>query len=248
METVTSYEFGNSSTTNKDEQKRKIFVNQLISEKEDYGLYVWPSALVLSEYVYFIGVKQQLNGKSVIELGAGCGLPGCLASTFNTKFVLLTDKDIPIEILENLNKSILLNKNKEKGIISACCFTYGDFVSHQSVDHWNLLSRNWDFILGADLLYDVQQFEDVIATVVYLFDCATASHSQNNNNNETTTPHSPVFITAYEERSTQNTLVLLKLLEQWKLRVVEIPLSVFYPSEKLDLLGGKTIRLFLIKN
>lgn len=46
--------------------------------QQHYGLFVWPSALLLAHYV--ASERRLLLGKVVMELGCGTGLPGILAA------------------------------------------------------------------------------------------------------------------------------------------------------------------------
>lgn len=73
----------------------------LASTMTDYdltGQVVWPSALLLSEYL--IENSALLKDKKVLELGSGAGLSGYVASFFS-KEVLLTDgNDIVVSLLE----------------------------------------------------------------------------------------------------------------------------------------------------
>lgn len=52
-----------------------------IPEKVDpaYGMYVWPCAPVLAQYIWH-NRKHLLVGKHVLEIGAGTSLPGIVAA------------------------------------------------------------------------------------------------------------------------------------------------------------------------
>lgn len=63
------------------EQKPRPFVfhihlRQLPSS--DYGLFVWPSAILLAEFLSYH--RRFFHGKRIMELGAGVGLPGIVAA------------------------------------------------------------------------------------------------------------------------------------------------------------------------
>ncbi|KAF9379677.1 Methyltransferase-like protein 23, partial [Mortierella sp. AD011] len=81
----------------------------------DFGLYVWPSALVLAEYIahrldMFNGSPD--NPKVILELGAGTALPSLLlAKATRDNFLIVTDRpDVP-QILANVQEAL-----KENGI------------------------------------------------------------------------------------------------------------------------------------
>lgn len=58
-----------------------VLVNQVPdrqSAQKDVGFVMWPSAVVLSRWL--VSNPTELHGKSILELGAGCGLTGLVAS------------------------------------------------------------------------------------------------------------------------------------------------------------------------
>ena len=59
----------------------KILINQVTdrqSAQKDVGYVMWPSAVVLSRWL--VTNPTELRGKTVLELGAGCGLTGLVAA------------------------------------------------------------------------------------------------------------------------------------------------------------------------
>ena len=59
----------------------KILINQVTdrqSAQKDVGYVMWPSAVVLSRWL--VSNPTELRGKTVLELGAGCGLTGLVAA------------------------------------------------------------------------------------------------------------------------------------------------------------------------
>ena len=71
-----------------------VVINEIIDA--DYGLYVWPCSVVLSKYLYHHR-SHLLKGKSILEIGAGTGLPSILAvKCCNPSRVVITDKESSI--------------------------------------------------------------------------------------------------------------------------------------------------------
>ena len=57
----------------------------------EYGSYVWPSSVVLAQYIWFN--KETLFKKSFMEIGSGTALPSIVAcKCTNPSYVLITDK------------------------------------------------------------------------------------------------------------------------------------------------------------
>ncbi|KAI1321307.1 Methyltransferase-like protein 23 [Mortierella claussenii] len=85
----------------------------------DFGLYIWPSALVLTDYIayrlnMFKGALQdQQQGQhqpvTILELGAGTALPSLLLAKATDSRLIITDRpDVP-RILDNIREALLRN-------------------------------------------------------------------------------------------------------------------------------------------
>ncbi|KAI3845628.1 hypothetical protein MKW92_049571 [Papaver armeniacum] len=132
------------------------------------------------------------TGKSVLELGAGTSLPGLVAAKVGAN-VTLTDDSSRLEIM---------------GI------TWGE---------WDLPIFNLQpsIILGADVLYDSKDFDNLFTTVTFLL--------QN-------TPGS-VFITSYHNRSGHH--LIEYLMVKWSLKCTKLlDAFSFMPSCKSSTLMG----------
>lgn len=84
---------------------------QSVSERHEvnrlYVEHVWPSSIVLSDYL--CDHPELVRGKLVAELGAGAALPSIVAGKLEAKLVLVTDFP-ELSILENIDHAILRNK------------------------------------------------------------------------------------------------------------------------------------------
>lgn len=112
-----------AGTGSKGQKKRLIKVRELpisradnpfgsesAPEDDTTGLAIWPASIILSRWIGRIGqVKpEMMAGKSVIELGAGCGLPGLAAAMLcHPAKVYITD--IHHSTLENAVFNVRLN-------------------------------------------------------------------------------------------------------------------------------------------
>lgn len=96
------------------------------------------------------------NGKRVCELGAGCGVTGIVASRLGAD-VVLTELGQEVDLVkENIDANFPLNDQsswephvqaRPKGLE----LYWGDDASH--------LKPPFDYILGADIVYEVQHFD-----------------------------------------------------------------------------------------
>ncbi|XP_046722203.1 methyltransferase-like protein 23 isoform X2 [Silurus meridionalis] len=121
-----------------------------------YGMYVWPCAVVLAQYVW--SSKEKIHRQSVLELGAGVSLPGIVAAKCGAHVTLSDSAEIPL-CLENSRRCCELNGLPEVPVVG---LTWGEIspalCSLPPVD----------IILGSDVFYDPEDFEDVLVTLSFL--------------------------------------------------------------------------------
>ncbi|KAK2832916.1 hypothetical protein Q5P01_016805 [Channa striata] len=172
-----------------------------------YGMYVWPCAVVLAQYLWT--QRDELRGKTVLELGAGVSLPGVVAARCGAKVILSDSTKTPL-CLENCRRSCEANGLNDVVVLG---LTWGE-ISPDLV-----LLPKVDVILGSDVFYEPQDFEDVLVTVAFLLRKNPRAQ----------------FWTTYQERSADWSIEVL--LHRWNLSCVEIPLETFN-ANKSDLAGS----------
>lgn len=96
---------------------------------------IWPAARGMAAYIW---EKLSFNGESLLELGAGLGLPGVVCGL---KGARVTFSDFNPMALEFSAKNALLN-----GLEDFCCLT-GDWRRFPS-------AGKFDWIVGSDIFYD----------------------------------------------------------------------------------------------
>lgn len=100
-----------------------------------YGAALWPSAIALAHEI--ATRAEEFRGKSVLELGAGTGLPGIVAASAGAR-VVQTDRN---ELALHLAKL-----NGERNAATGIEHYAGNWTEWTD-------TRRYDFILGADILY-----------------------------------------------------------------------------------------------
>jgi methyltransferase-like protein 23 len=100
-----------------------------------YGAALWPSAIALAHELASRG--NALRGKTVLELGAGTGLPGIVASTFGARVTQTDNHDVAMHLCRRNGA-----RNGARGIE----YRNADWSSWDDV-------RRYDLIIGADILY-----------------------------------------------------------------------------------------------
>ncbi|KAK4518408.1 uncharacterized protein ATC70_008625 [Mucor velutinosus] len=189
-------------------------IHVLVEEVLDaaYGCYIWPSALVMGEFVWH--KRNHFKDKTVLELGAGTSIPSIVIGK-STPSAHLILSDIP-EILPVVRSCIRLNDIHGTWIQA---IKWGQFGSECSIDA--LLDRvekerntKIDYILGSDTFYEPSQFENLIVTVSFIIQ----KHNAN-----------CIFYTAYQERSPKRSIQYL--LDKWKLKCRQISKESFQFDE-----------------
>uniref|UniRef100_A0A3Q1ERS0 Methyltransferase 23, arginine n=1 Tax=Acanthochromis polyacanthus TaxID=80966 RepID=A0A3Q1ERS0_9TELE len=189
----------------KPEESLSVSIPEVLDPQ--YGMYVWPSAVVLAQYLWTY--RDELKGKTVLELGAGVGLPGVVAASCGAAVILSDSSDKP-SCLQNCRRSCDANGLQEVALVG---LKWGE-VSPDLV----LLPR-LDVIIGSDVFYDPRDFEEVIVTVAFLLRKNPKAQ----------------FWTTYQLRSADWSIE--SLLHRWKLNCVEVELDQF-DADGCDLAGS----------
>lgn len=101
-----------------------------------YGVALWPSGIALAHEI--ANRPEAFDGRTVLELGAGIGLPGIVAAGLGARVVQTDNHELAV---------YLARRNAESNGLSAT-------ISHRQ-DDWHSWSdaAQYDWILGADILY-----------------------------------------------------------------------------------------------
>ena len=105
-------------------------------KKLPYGVALWPAAIALAEEIAARGLAE-FKGKTVLELGAGTGLPGIVAASLGARVVQTDNQELALDICR---------RNSRKNNLET--------IEHRLVDwmDWHDTTR-YDWILGSDIMY-----------------------------------------------------------------------------------------------
>lgn len=111
------------------------------------GSWLWDSALLLSHWMATQGrVEFDFEGKMVIELGAGTGLPGLMAARLGASRVILTDVE---PLLPGLEKNVEANGLGNRAEVSRLVWGSEELPSRVQE-----LGRVVDLVLMSDVFFD----------------------------------------------------------------------------------------------
>lgn len=142
--------------------------------QEGCGGQLWPAGMVLSKYMLKYHRSQSLQGKSIVEIGAGGGLVGlAVALGCDVDSKIWTTDQLPMLAL--MRKNIALNKLNEK--VGAVVYDWGTpppseiLPSDSAGEH-----RNPDIVLAADCVYFEPAFPLLLQTLEDLIGPATTCY------------------------------------------------------------------------
>ncbi|KAG9473710.1 hypothetical protein GDO78_004164 [Eleutherodactylus coqui] len=188
--------------------------------ESEYGMYVWPCAPVLAQYIWFHRVA--MAGKNVLEVGAGVSLPGVVAAKCGANVILSDAAALP-QCLENCLRSCAQNNLTGVPVIG---LTWGEI----SPDLLTLPPI--DIILGSDVFYEPKDFEDILVTVHFIMERNPSVE----------------FWTTYQVRSANWSMEAL--LHKWDLTCSNIPLKMFNADREglagSNLPGRHSIQMMVI--
>ncbi|XP_076011443.1 methyltransferase like 21e [Genypterus blacodes] len=133
-----------------------------IKESTDlYGAVLWPSALVLCQFLDTHRNEYSLTDKNIIELGAGTGLVTIVSSLLGAK---VTSTDLP-DLLGNLQYNVSRNtKGHCKYIPVVTELTWGQELEQR----FPRAIHSFDYILAADVVYSHPYLEELLDTFDHL--------------------------------------------------------------------------------
>eukprot|EP00605_Chrysophyceae_sp_TOSAG23-4_P002250 GSChrysophyteH1.ASY1.ANO1.2494.1 assembled CDS len=129
-------------------------------EDDTTGLGLWPSSVLCARWMAQDSVKDLMRGKCIVELGAGCGLPGIAAAYYGSPAtVYITDIHEPAlrNSLHNIKEA-----NRGQCILTGVEQPTAVHVRKVSwTDKESFPPEMADVLVGSDLVYDV----DILAVL-----------------------------------------------------------------------------------
>ena len=117
------------------------------SGRVEFGVALWPCALALADEL--VKRRALFQGTRVLELGAGVGLPGLVASFLGAEVVQTDASEQALALCRD-------NGHRNRGGNDALrrgCISYGVLDWSQGVGHPLLADAQFDWIIGSDILY-----------------------------------------------------------------------------------------------
>mmetsp|Transcript_33755 Transcript_33755/g.57346 ORF Transcript_33755/g.57346 Transcript_33755/m.57346 type:complete len:574 (+) Transcript_33755:202-1923(+) len=123
------------------------------------GLGIWCASLVMSRWLASPSMVGQMQNKTILELGAGCGIPALTCAIYGTP-ASVTITDLNPETIDNLRYNIELNADKNKRwnndknddvkttttIITGSSIDWGDESTYPT-------HKKLDYVICSDCIY-----------------------------------------------------------------------------------------------
>jgi len=130
------------------------------------GFRTWEAAFHLGNYL--CGNPGLIEGKSILELGAGTAYLSVLCAKYlHASHYLATDGSE--DVVSSFSTNIYLNGLQDSSIIDGKELSWGHALVGAEHPEWNA-GRSIDLVLGSDLTYDATWHPALIATFREVFD------------------------------------------------------------------------------
>ncbi|XP_019615199.1 PREDICTED: protein N-lysine methyltransferase METTL21A-like [Branchiostoma belcheri] len=140
---------------------REIHIKEAnIGIQEEVGTKVWHAGEAFCEFIQRRG--RQFEDKKVIEVGAGTGLVGIVASLMGAD-VTLTDLK---SILPNMEENVKINTEGCKHRPKVCELEWGRELHKYT-------KGQYDYVIGTDVVYEEHMFRSLVVTLKHLCDQKT---------------------------------------------------------------------------
>jgi len=163
-EPETSKESTSTSILGQEEEKKTLLIRELPIKNADSpfgetaiddttGLGIWCASLVMARWMASKSLLGRFDGKNVLELGAGCGVPGLAVGLYSeANSIYVTDFN-PATI-KNLQYNIDVNANRPS--TKSRAGQWNERVKATSIDWAD--ESTWpkeriDYVIGSDLIY-----------------------------------------------------------------------------------------------
>ena len=129
---------------------------------------IWHAGMALTHHL--LNHDSLVKDKVVVEIGAGCALPGIASGLLGAKVVVLTDMP---EQVPHLQRNVDLNSKQCPSCEFICVpFMFGDSkddliaqLQERATLSMDVTKLSIDVILGCDVAYDVSLHEPIIYSV-----------------------------------------------------------------------------------
>lgn len=133
------------------------------------GMTLWEGSEKLCEYL--CEHKEIVQGKTIVELGAGLGLCGIVAHKHGASRVILTDGDT--DTLRNMRMNISSNIGDDAGDSLLCKQLLWGKRVEQFREMWE--PDGFDIVMGGDIAYAQESLEILFETAMDLLSTQTGS-------------------------------------------------------------------------
>ncbi|CAI5701281.1 unnamed protein product [Peronospora effusa] len=140
--------------------KQKLQSSHAASTDHDLtGQIIWPVSAFLAWYL--VAHREELATKTVVELGAGAGLSGLIASQFAAHTALTDGNDIVLELLEEN-----VHTNADSNKVQVLPLLWGDYESLKAFEE--AFPHPVDVLIGADVVCWPILVKPILQTIKYL--------------------------------------------------------------------------------
>ncbi|KAK4698958.1 structural maintenance of chromosomes protein 6, partial [Phenoliferia sp. Uapishka_3] len=144
--------------------------------KGKYSHYVWNAGLLMSDKI--TAGELDLQGKTVLELGAGAGLPGIVAAKSGAAKVRRRDEERRPRLISRLGYQVVLSDYDDEGMRVDLERNVREALNPEERERTHVIMHSWgenpsrlqeagpfDLVLAADVVWDVPMHTLLISTL-----------------------------------------------------------------------------------
>jgi nicotinamide N-methyltransferase len=135
---------------------------RLVSHNPLWGHYLWNAGRLVSTYLE--DHASLITGRTVLELGAGAGLPSLVCGVLGARRVVVSDYPDP-DLVSNLWHNIETGPGKIAGRVVAEGYRWGADVAPLLVHLDSSCKERFDVLILADLLFNHSEHAKLVATI-----------------------------------------------------------------------------------
>eukprot|EP01031_Cornospumella_fuschlensis_P035038 gene35038-42435_t len=181
------------------------------------GQIVWPASRILAWYISLH--RQHFRDKNIVELGAGCGLGGFVASQFAQNVNITDGNDVVLRLLQRNQEHLGLTNTKTNKLL---------WGVRSEIDRVYPDGSFPNCIVGADIILWPNVLRSLLSTIRWLM---LLSHTASSDEDGS----SLLCVVSYVHRANSTWALLLELVAEMGLELEVVPAETFVPIEETSL-------------
>lgn len=146
---------------------------RLVGHSTLWGHHLWNGARILAEYVQ-THRDDLVNSSTILELGAGAGLPSLICALEGADIVVVTDYAGDHDLIENLSYNVGILPARLRSKVFTEGYSWGDDIE-PLIRHLPSPARTFRLLILADLLFNHSCHSSLLKTILLTLERSTSA-------------------------------------------------------------------------